>query len=112
MNSSRIISIIFRLFTAMLLFSALDSHPYGFYTFLRIVTCIAALHVLYLAIEDNKEKWAWGFGFIALLFNPIIPFHLGKDIWQFLDIVVAILFLVSIFTVKAKNQRIDIKEKS
>ena len=39
--------------------------------------------------------WAvWLFGFIAVLFNPLIPIHLSREIWQPVDIVCGILFMV------------------
>lgn len=43
-------------------------------------------------------------GGIAILFNPIIPVHLTKDIWVIIDLIVAILFLVSIFKIKPKRE--------
>lgn len=43
-------------------------------------------------------------GGIAILVNPIIPVHLTKDIWVIIDLIVAILFIVSIFTIKPKKQ--------
>ena len=34
------------------------------------------------------------FGFIAVLFNPLIPIHLSREIWQPIDVVCATLFVV------------------
>jgi hypothetical protein len=37
------------------------------------------------------------FGIIAVLFNPVIPIHLNRDIWTtIIDVTVAVIFLFSI----------------
>ena len=36
----------------------------------------------------------------AFVFNPLFPMHLGKEIWVAIDIIVAIIFSVSIFKIK------------
>jgi hypothetical protein len=92
--------IIARIIAIVLLLWALDKHPYGYYTLLRFVVCGVTAYSAYLAVELKKNGWAWTFGIIALLFNPIIPFHLGRDIWQIVDVGVAILLLVSLFLLK------------
>lgn len=35
-------------------------------------------------------------GIIAVLFNPIEPVHLNKGIWQVIDFVTAIIFIVAL----------------
>jgi len=46
-------------------------------------------------------------GIITVLFNPIEPMHLSKGIWQVIDLVVAGIFGVAMFSFKKKE-----KEKS
>ena len=94
------IFIIVRLIAIVLLFWALDRHPYGYYTFLRLVVCGVTAYSAYFAVGINKNGWAWTFGAIAFLFNPIIPMHLTRDIWQIIDVGVAILLFVSLFLLK------------
>ena len=44
-----------------------------------------------------KQTWAvWVFGFAAVLFNPIVPFHIKRDTWQVLDLLAAGLFVAAI----------------
>ena len=43
-----------------------------------------------------QKMWAtWLFGFIAVLFNPLIPIHLSREIWQPIDVVCGVLFIVT-----------------
>lgn len=56
---------------ALFLFAALiDGWPYGFFTLLRFVVFAATAYVTWMAYEQQKEKWVWIFGFLAVLFNP------------------------------------------
>ena len=87
---------------AALLLWALADHQYGYYIFLRLAVTGAAVFV---AISFAKTRFSFAsyiFGLIGLLFNPIIPVHLTKSIWQPIDVSVAVLFIASIFFPKGK----------
>jgi hypothetical protein len=74
--------------------------PYGYYTFLRIVVCIASIYTA-LRLFDWDYKWqTWVFVAVAVLFNPLIPVHLGRDIWIVIDFIVAVLMIVTPFYFK------------
>ncbi len=47
----------------------------------------------------------WTMGFIALLFNPIMPIYLDKMLWSLIDLIVAVIFIVSIFILKRNRGR-------
>lgn len=91
------------LITAILLFLALfDGWPYGFFTLLRFVVFAVAVYVAWMAYEVQKEKWVWIFGFLAVLFNPFIVIHLNREVWSFIDLIVGIFMIVSVFIFKLK----------
>lgn len=88
------------IFAALCLLVAILPWPYGYYVFLRIVVCIAALFVIAVAYE-RRQTWAmclWGI--VAILFNPIIKIPLSREIWQPIDFVCTILFLIAAIFVK------------
>ena len=79
---------------AIMLLLALLRWPYDYYRVLRWVTCAAAVFVAYCG-WTWKQQWAtWLFGVVAVLFNPLIPIHLTRDIWQVIDVVVAGMFVL------------------
>ena len=92
-------SIVARVIAAGLLFWAMARHPYGYYTFLRWVTCIVAGYTVYLAANQKKIPWACVLAAIAVLFNPLVPIHLGRDTWTILDPLAAMLLLISILAI-------------
>jgi len=95
------------LIAASLLLLALAPLPYGYYQFLRWVTCGVAV---FIAVEGYRWRriWAiWLFGIVAVLFNPILPIYLTKEIWQPIDVVSALLFGASIFFLKRPSESGD-----
>jgi len=87
----------------MLALAIPEGWPYGYYTLLRFVVCASAIFIAYTAFELEKIKWTFLMGFIALLFNPLIPIYLTKGIWVVIDVVTAILFVIAIFIVRNKK---------
>ena len=91
-----------RLLSAGMLLWAL-SEPTEFYLILlRSVVCGVALYSIYRSIAAEKFGWAWLFGGIAILFNPLIPINLPAGIWIPIRIIVALLFVESIYSVRKK----------
>ena len=84
---------------AIFLAVAIGRWPYGYYTLTRWVTCAVAVFVAYSAYDWEKIWAVWCFGFIAILFNPIAPIHLSREIWQPLDIAASVAFVVGIVIV-------------
>jgi len=79
--------------------------PYGYYILLRWVVSISAAFLVWIAYNLKKKFWIVLMGAITLLFNPIIPFHLDKEIWVVIDIIVAFIFLVSIFGIRFRKKQ-------
>lgn len=77
-----------------MLVGALTDWPYGYYQLLRLVVCGGAVCVAHSAFTWKKIWAVWLFGIIALLFNPLIPIHLSRELWKPIDVVCAILFFV------------------
>lgn len=83
-----------------MLLLALSRHPYSYYILLRWVVCGTSAYGAFKSAELGKSVWAWVLGIIALLFNPIIPVHLSREIWAPINIMAALIFVVSIFTIR------------
>ncbi|NJL06855.1 MAG: hypothetical protein HC900_00265 [Methylacidiphilales bacterium] len=77
---------------AALLFIAVAPLPYGYYTFLRIVVFLAAAFAAYSGFISGKIGQALACATVAILFNPIIQVHFGKDIWVWIDAISGAMF--------------------
>ena len=103
MKPAEFASIIAKLIAAVMLFAALARHTYDYYTLLRWIVCGVCAYTAYQAVQKNKLGWVWVFAIAALVLNPIIPVHLKRDTWAFIDVAVALLLLVSIAVMDINN---------
>ena len=79
---------------AAVLFIGVFPLPIGYYTLVRLVVTAAAAYIAYDTFQKDKQSgWIWVFGFVAILFNPLIPIYLDKEIWMVIDLAAAVLFL-------------------
>ncbi len=89
---------------ALMLLGALASWPYGYYQLLRFVVCGVSVYVAFMAYNWQKIWAVWLFGFIALLFNPLIVIHLSRELWQPIDFICAVLFTIVAFVLKKPEE--------
>ena len=91
---------------AILLLLCLLDMPYGYYVLVRIVSAIAFCFFAYIAKLSGREVRMVFFIILAVVFQPIIKFPLGREVWNIVDVCIAIYLLYLLFTVK------DVKTKS
>lgn len=97
-------SVIARIVTAaLLMWAALDRHPYDYYVLLRWITCFVASFAACRAHSQRRHIWTWLLGALALLFNPVAPVHLHRGTWVILDMASAALFVVSVFVLQERH---------
>jgi hypothetical protein len=90
--------------TAFLFLAMFNGWPYGFFTLLRLVVFGTTVYLSWLAYRSERQTWTWIFGFIALVFNPLIPLHLGRDLWVGVDLLVAVFLIISVFAFKLPKE--------
>lgn len=85
-----------------LLFAIPTGWPYSFYILLRWFIFASSLVVSYGFYSSKVSPWAFIFGGIAFLFNPIVPIYLNKTTWVSLDFISAILFFIASGSIRKK----------
>jgi hypothetical protein len=82
------------IFIILLLVCLLDM-PYGYYQFVRFIVMIG---FGLLAFENYQKNQTWFVIWISsvLLINPFFKIALGRDIWNIVDVIWAVLLVVSI----------------
>jgi len=81
---------------------AIADLPYGYYTLMRLVVCATAILVLVVAARSGQMWAVWLYGIFALLFNPVVPVHLTKGLWQPIDFVTGAMLVVAAIVVHRK----------
>lgn len=87
----------------IMLLLAVGDWPYGYFILLRWVVTASAAFLVWFNHSTSRTKWTVAFAVIALLFNPIAPVHLDKESWVVIDIIVAVIFVISSLVIKRKH---------
>ena len=93
-----------KLFLTILLFGCLIDFPYGYYQFVRFAALVGFGYLAFKANEQGHKNEAFIYLALAILFQPFFKIALGRTLWNFVDVVVGIGLLLSIFTLKKENQ--------
>lgn len=92
-------SLLYGVVAALLLLCLLDM-PYGFFILVRIIAVIAFCFFAYIAKLNRREVRMVFFIILAIIFQPIIKFPLGREVWNVVDVCVAIYLIVLLFSSK------------
>jgi hypothetical protein len=65
----------------LLVYAAVERHPYSFYTLLRWICCPVFAYSAFAAYEKNRVLWVWVFGVLAALYNPVFRVELDRSTW-------------------------------
>lgn len=63
---------------------------------LDILICVGAITVATQAVTQSKYLWTAGFVAIAVLYNPIAPVMLSRNVFLGLDVACLLAFLLSL----------------
>lgn len=82
---------------AVVLVCCLLPMPYGYYQFVRLATCAG---MGWLAYEESSRKRHWyvlACVAVALLFNPLVPVYLGREVWSVVDAGLAVALIIWVY---------------
>lgn len=85
---------------AILLCLCLADMPYGYYQLVRFISLIAFGYFAFEAYNNNKQVLMILFGSLAILFQPLVKISLGRQLWNIVDVIVAIILMVIVITDK------------
>lgn len=86
----------------VLLLTAISVVSPGVEILLDILISVGAITVATEAVARPKYLWAGGFVAIAVLFNPIWPVALSREVFFVLDVACLLAFLISLETLKSQ----------
>ncbi len=95
---------VYAIIAVVMLVGALWEWPYVYYGALRIITCLVAVFIAVFAHHQKRIVVTWLFGFVAVLFNPVVPVHLTREIWVPVDLVTAALIVLGAFIVRDRKE--------
>lgn len=94
---------IIKIALAVLLLLCLFHMPYGYYQLFRFVAVVGFAILAYYAYERKNVPMAIVYVGLALLFQPLVKVGLGRQVWNIIDVVVAVGLIVTLFIPKSKK---------
>lgn len=67
--------------------------PYGYYSLIRFIAMAIFAFFAYSYYEKGTIPLAFTFGALALLFQPFIKIVLGRELWNIVDLIVAVFLI-------------------
>ena len=95
-----------KLFAIVLLGGALYPFPYVYFQAMNWIVMLAAAQTIWQAYQQKTSWVIWLYGAIAILFNPLAPLYVRKDIWQLADLTAAVLFILAFAAVRRRTSRL------
>ena len=84
---------IFWIAPIVVLIIALFPLPIGYYTLSRLVVSACALYYAIQFYKRNNTTYTWIYGFLVVLYNPILPIYLyEKFIWVAVNLITIYIF--------------------
>lgn len=104
-NISISLSTLNKLIVIMLLLAVMPL-PYSYYFFLRWTVTLSAGIFVYFSFRSKSWAILAIFSVIGVLFNPLEPIYLNKNIWVFVDLLSAALFAFGYAELQNKSNKI------
>lgn len=92
------------IYIAAMLLLCLAPMPYGYFMLVRFVMMVACGWMAYQYYLRQKTVGTWVFGILALLFQPMYKIALGRTVWNIVDVIVAIFFIVMFFFERKREE--------
>jgi hypothetical protein len=81
-----------------------EHHPKGFFVAVRVVVCFASTYAAVIAYRTKREIWVWLLGANAALYNPFVPVHLAREIWNFIGFADIALLIAAGILLRTKEE--------
>ena len=91
-----------KIILSILLLTCLFDMPYGYYQLIRFLGMVGFGILAYNHYKKN-ETWFVVWLASAILINPILKIYLGRELWNILDVVWALLLIISLFVNPKKS---------
>ena len=89
--------LIIKLLLALLFLLCLFDMPYGYFMLVRFAALVGFGYLAYIANKENQKNMSYIYIALALLFQPFLKVSLGRELWNIVDVIVAIGLIASIF---------------
>ena len=77
--------------------------PYGFFQLMRFIALVGFGILAYEAHKKGNQSAMFIYIGLAILFQPLMKIALGRQVWNVVDVLVAIGLIISMFITQSKK---------
>jgi hypothetical protein len=88
---------IIKLILSILFLLCLLHLPYGYYQAVRFCALLGFVLLAHFSFQNKQNTAVIVYIGLAILFQPIFKIALGRNIWNIVDVAIAIALLLSLF---------------
>jgi hypothetical protein len=88
---------LFKIILAILLLGCLLDMPYGYFQLVRFVSMAGFAYFAFSSYEKGHQQQAIIYVLLTLLFQPFLKISLGRELWNVVDVIVAISLISTVF---------------
>lgn len=100
---NKVINII-SIISIVLLVIAFFNNPYSYYITLRWLITILTLATIFITLQEELTLILYLNAAIPIIYNPIFPIHLTRDIWEVINVVTMVIMILNL-VILIKNTR-------
>lgn len=82
------------------LFFCLTDMPYWYFQFVRLFSTIVFVYFAYKEYEVKNNGLMIAYIALSVLFQPFYKIALGRELWNIVDVLVAVFLIVTLFIKK------------
>jgi hypothetical protein len=87
-----------KILLSVLLLICLLKMPYGYYQLVRFLSTGVFIYFAFIENERGNRNIVFIYVALAALFQPFFKINLGREIWNMVDVIVALYLLFTVFT--------------
>lgn len=87
---------------AIFLFGALAPMPYSYYELLRVFAILIFSIKALFAYKEKEFMHVFLYLFLFIIFQPFYKLHIGKPLWNIIDVLVGTYFIINLRKSKTK----------
>ena len=93
----------FKILLAIIFLLCLLDMPYGYYQLVRLIGMISFVYFAYEEKDSKGKLWMFFWIGSALLINPLLKISLGRELWNVVDVIWALILFYQSKIMKSNN---------
>ena len=92
-----------KILLAILFIGCLFQMPYGYFQFIRLAAFVGFLFLANNARQKEKHIFLILYFGLAILFQPFYKVHFDRNVWNIIDVIVAVFLILSVIIKPKQN---------